>query len=106
MNTNKFARITKQILAENRKVVVNAYLKCNDGPKSAILINLDKEILKGKANLAYYIVSESKNQPLYNIIPDFMKGSIVNNSDKIYVIFKGWDGLVAGYFIGKNTLVK
>ncbi|HTA84528.1 MAG TPA: hypothetical protein VK783_16410 [Bacteroidia bacterium] len=101
MNTNKFAKITKQILTENRKSIIDAYHKTNGGPNSAILLNLGKEVLTGKANVNFYIVSEKKNQPLYLAIPEFMKDKILNNQENIYIIFKGWDGLIASYFIAK-----
>jgi hypothetical protein len=101
MNTHKFAKITKQLLAENRKSIIDAYHKTNGGPNSAILLNLDKEVLTGKANIEFYIVSENKNQPLYHAMPEFMKDKILNNQEKIYIIFKGWDGLIASYFITK-----
>jgi hypothetical protein len=89
MNTNTFAKITSRILAENRKSIVDAYLKSNDGQNSAILLSLDKEVLKGKANVGFYIVSENKNQPLYHAMPEFMKEKILRTQRRYTSFLKG-----------------
>lgn len=102
MKLKGFEEITRTILAENRTKFVDAYLKGAVKDNTALLVLLEKDILKGKSDAKHFIVSPTHNQPLYDKLPEDLKRKLYDKDDKTYIIFVGWDSMVTSYILTKD----
>jgi hypothetical protein len=102
----EYEELTREILSKYREKLVREFQKVDAGKEATLLVTLKKEVLSGKGDMEYYVVSPTYNEPLYKVFPEFMKERITKNPDKIYVVFSGWDGLIASYLLIKGHVIK
>ena len=106
-SVNKFEEVARTILADYKDTFVKEFQAVDAGKNATFLVKLQKEILSGEStNTEFFITSPTYNEALYNLLPEFIKERITKNPDKIYVIFLGWDGLVASYLLIKDYVVR